>query len=198
MKRNLDGSRATAAAADDAAHADKLKREAEEEATRLAEAEARAEAAKNAGPAAVEDDGEVHMEVKQLKKGDGETVAANGDKVALTYTGKFAPDTVYEGVDYSGKTFDSTLDHGPKVKKGPKVHKPLVFVLGQGKAIRGWEECVKQMSLGEKLEVTIGPKWAYRKAGLQDDNGKVIVPPNASLFFELRLVEVRDKTVEPN
>ena len=82
------------------------------------------------------------------------------------------------------------------------------------------------MSLGEKLEVTIGSKWAYRKAGLQDDNGKYLVPPNAvslslsaranspirgrdllcashliaasqSLHFEMRLVQVRDKAVDP-
>jgi hypothetical protein len=86
------------------------------------------------------------------------------------------------------------------------------------------------MSLGEKLEVTIEPQWAYRKTGLQDDNGTYLVPPvraaaarrprpkarsrrrapdaptarlcavrqNASLHFELRLVQVRDKTVEAN
>ena len=42
-------------------------------------------------------------------------------------------------------------------KKGPKVQTPLAFKLGEGKAIRGWEECVKTMTLGEKLEVTIGP-----------------------------------------
>ena len=197
VKRRLESGRAQAAAADDAAHEAKLKKEAEAEAERIAAAEARAEAAKTAGPAVVEDDGEVHMEIKPLKNGDGETIAVNGDKVLVTYTGSFAPGTEYEGVDYSGKKFDSTLDHGPKVKKGPKVHTPLAFVLGQGKAIRGWEECVKKMSLGEKLEVTIGPKWAYRKAGLNDDNGKVIVPPNATLHFEMRLVGVRDKTVEP-
>ena len=83
-------------------------------------------------------------------------------------------------------------------KKGPKQHKPLAFTLGQGKAIRGWEECVKVMSLGENLQVTIGPKWAYRKAGLRDENGKVIVPPNASLVFDMKLVQVREKTVEAN
>ena len=198
MKRRLEGGRSAAAAADDAAHAEKLKKEKEEEAARI-EAAAKAAAEKAANPqAAVEDDGEVHMEISLLKKGDEETVAKDGDKVAVTYTGTFAAGTVYEGVDYSGKKFDSTLDHGQQPKKGPKQHKPLAFVLGQGKAIRGWEECVKKMSLGEKLTVTIGPKWAYRKAGLQDDNGKVIVPPNATLIFEMRLVQVRDGTVEPN
>ena len=62
--------------------------------------------------------------------------------------------------------------------------------------VRGWEECVRKMSLGEKLELTVFPKWAYRKAGLQDpDTGKYIVPPNSTLKFEMRLVQVRDKTV---
>jgi len=182
----------------DAAHAAKLKAEAEAEKERIQAAAARAEAAAANPQAVAQDDGVVHMEIKRLKKGDEATVPVHGDKVALTYTGTFAPGTVYNGVDMSGKKFDSTLDHGQQPKKGPKQHKPLSFVLGQGKAIRGWEECVKQMSLGEKLEVTIEPQWAYRKTGLQDDNGTYLVPPNASLHFELRLVQVRDKTVEAN
>ena len=62
-------------------------------------------------------------------------------------------------------------------------------------AVRAWEEAVKTMTLGEKIELTAFPKWAYRKAGLQDDNGKNIVPPNTTLKFEMRLVHVRDKTV---
>ena len=135
------------------------------------------------------------MEIKQIKKGDGETTPVVGDKVALTYHGVFAEGTVHEGTDYSGKLFDSTLRSSGK--KGAKVQTPLSFKLGEGKAIRGWEECVKKMTLGEKLELTVFPKWAYRKGGLQDDNGKVIVPPNATLVFELRLVQVNDKTVDP-
>ena len=231
MKSLTDADRAQAAAADDEAHREKLKREAEEEAAREAAAEAAA-AAKRAtgGTAANEDDGEVHMQVKLLKKGDEETFAQDGDKVALTYTGSFAEGVTYEGTEYGGKQFDSTLQPAGKNKK---AHKPLAFKLGEGKAIRGWEECVRKMSLGEKVEVTIGPKWAYRSAlsgstnptdvrtcghtatanapfalvqrlsacaprcasgpthapaegGLQDDNGKYIVPPNATLFFEMR------------
>lgn len=199
MKRRAEGGRAAAAAADDAEHAAKLQKEKEEELAREAAAAAKREAAAaNPGAAVVEEDGEVHMEIERLKNGDGETVPVHGDKVALTYTGTFADGTVYEGTDWSGRKFDSTLDHGPQSKKGPKKHTPLAFKLGEGKAIRGWEECVKQMSLGEKLKLTVAPKWAYRKAGLTDENGKVIVPPNASLLFEMRLVQVRDKTVEPN
>lgn len=195
VKRKAEGGRADAAAADDAAHADKLKAEAEAEKANAAAAAAAREAKANA-VVDVTDDGENHIEIKRLKKGDEETIPVNKDKVAVTYMGTFAAGTLYNGEDWSGKKFDCTLDHGPQAKKGPKKEHPLSFVLGEGKAIRGWEECVKQMSLGEKLEVTIGPKWAYRKAGLQDDNGKVLVPPNASLVFEMRLVQVRDKTVD--
>ena len=121
-------------------------------------------------------------ESKRIKKGDDVTVPVHGDKVALTYTGTFAAGVTHDGQDWAGRLFDSTLNHGSQPKKGPKVHKPLAFVLGQGKAIRGWEECVKTMTLGEKVEVTIGPKWAYRKGGLSHpDTGKYIVPPNATL-----------------
>ena len=196
VKRRAEGGRAEAAA-DDAAHEEKLRKEKEDEERRL-EAALKAQAEKAAaGPVVAEDDGEVHMEIKRLKKGDETTVAKDGDKVALTYTGTFAEGTVHEGVDYGKKLFDTTLQQAGK--KGPKQHKPLSFVLGQGKAIRGWEECVRQMSLGEKLEVTIGPKWAYRKGGLQnDETGAWIVPPNATLVFEMRLVQVRDASVDAN
>jgi len=196
VKEALSGARADAAAADDAAHADKLKREAQEEQERQLEAMRRAEEKAKAGPAVVEDDGEVHMEIKapKLKKAPDESVKpVVGDKVAITYVGKFADGTVHDGIEYSGKEFDSSLR---KQGKGKAVQTPLSFKLGDGRAIRGWEECVRTMALGEEVEVTIGPKWAYRKGGLQDDNGKWIVPPNTSLVFQMRLVQVREQTIE--
>ena len=73
-----------------------------------------------------------------------------------------------------------------------KQHKPLNFQLQGGKAIRGWDEALKKMSLGEKAKLTIGPKWAYRKGGVPDDQGGYVVPPNATLCFEMQLVGVRD------
>ena len=44
----------------------------------------------------------------------------------------------------------------------------------------------------EKAELTIGPRWAYRKGGIQDDAGGYVVPPNATLCFQMQLVGVRD------
>ena len=128
--------------------------------------------------------------VKQLLKGDGTTAPEKGDYVYATYTGVFAAGTEHGGKDYSGSQFDSTWDS--KLKK----HKPLHFEHFGGKAIRGWDEALKAMTLGEKAEITIGPKWAYRKTGIQDDNGVYIVPPNATLVFQMQLVGVRDKKLQ--
>ena len=169
-KAQLEGGRLEAAAAEDAAHAQKLKDEEEARAKAEAEAEARAAAKAAAGGEVIEDDGECHIEVKLLKKGDEKTSPAKGDNVHCTYIGVFADGTVHGGKDYSGKQFDSTWDS--KLKK----HKPLAFQHFGGKAIRGWDEALKNMTLGEKADVTIGPKWAYRKAGIQDDTGAYVVP----------------------
>jgi FK506-binding protein 3 len=185
VKANLEGSRAQAAAADDEAHQAKLKAEAAEDEARRAAAEARA-AAGPAEPEADEDE-ESHLEIlERLIKGDGKTTPAAGDYVYCTYTGKFADGTEHGGVDYSGKMFDTTWDG--KAKK----HRPLHFQHCGGKAIRGWDEALKTMSLGEKVSISIGPKWAYRKAGISDDKGQYVVPPNATLEFEMQLVGVKD------
>lgn len=133
VKSKLSGAREAAAAADDAAHAAKLKQEAADEAARLEAATKKAEEKKAAGPVDVTDDDEVHMEIKPLRKGDGSTIPINGDKVALTYVGKFADGTWdTTGEDLSGKTFDSTLQKGKGKSKA--VEKPLQFMLGEGKA----------------------------------------------------------------
>ena len=107
--------------------------------------------------------------------------------MSITYTGTFPEGTSHQGIDYSGKQFDTTWQ--AKAKK----HKPLSFDVGTGRVIRGWDECIKAMSLGEKVKLTIEPKWAYRKGGVADDNGSYVVPPNATLVFEMQLVGVGKK-----
>ena len=39
-----------------------------------------------------------------------------------------------------------------------------------------------------RAQVTIDPRWAYKKAGVQDEAGKVLVPPHATLVFDMQLV----------
>lgn len=83
LKHQLDEGRAEKAKADDASHAEKLRKEEEEAEALRAEAAKAAEARKAAGTAEEVDEG-VHMEIKQLKKGDEETRPQVGDKVSIT------------------------------------------------------------------------------------------------------------------
>ncbi|CAK0820863.1 unnamed protein product [Prorocentrum cordatum] len=71
-----------------------------------------------------------------LRPGDGKTFPKDGDTVTVHYTGALAS---------SGARFDSSVDRG----------KPLVFRLGVGKVIRGWDDGITQMSLGEKSKLHI-------------------------------------------
>lgn len=57
-----------------------------------------------------------------------------------------------------------------------------------GQVIRGWDEGVMQMSQGEKAVLTISPEYGY---GSQGAGG--VIPPNATLAFEVELVKINKK-----
>jgi len=99
-----------------------------------------------------------------MKVGTGEE-AKNGDKVKVHYTGWFT----------SGKKFDSSVD----------AHQPYTFTLGQGNVIKGWDEGVAGMKVGGKRQLHIPPELAYGEKGFKD-----IVPPNATLIFDVQLLAV--------
>uniref|UniRef100_H2ZED4 peptidylprolyl isomerase n=1 Tax=Ciona savignyi TaxID=51511 RepID=H2ZED4_CIOSA len=118
---------------------------------------------------------EVHEEPKfkkiVLKKGDKQNFPKKGDKVSCYYTGKLE----------NGTEFDS-LQAGSKKKK----NMPLSFKVGKGHVIKGWDEALMGMSVGEKAQITIEPEWAYGKSGKPE--GKI--PPNATLIFEVELLRI--------
>lgn len=95
--------------------------------------------------------------------------ARNGDTVWVHYTGRLT----------DGKKFDSSLDRG----------EPIEFVLGQGRVIKGWEEGIQGMKLSEKRELTIPPDLGYGARGA----GGGVIPPNATLLFDVELVGIRRK-----
>ena len=103
--------------------------------------------------------------IEDLVVGTGDTAAA-GQRVSVHYTGWTT----------DGKKFDSSKDRG----------QPFMFSLGEGEVIRGWDEGVAGMKVGGKRKLTIPPELGYGSRGA----GKVI-PPNATLLFEVELLAVR-------
>ncbi|CAG5132846.1 unnamed protein product [Candidula unifasciata] len=83
----------------------------------------------------------------------------------------------------SGKKFDASYDRD----------KPFDFQLGAGQVIKGWDEGLFDMCVGEKRKLVIPPSKGYGKTGAGDR-----VPPNASLTFEVELLSIKDGVPPPN
>ena len=96
--------------------------------------------------------------------GTGET-AVPGKPVSVHYTGWLT----------SGEKFDSSVDRG----------KPFVFTLGAGQVIKGWNEGVAGMKAGGKRQLRIPPSLGYGENGAGG-----VIPPNATLIFDVELIEV--------
>ena len=81
----------------------------------------------------------------------------------------------YRGTLTNGKQFDASYDR----------MQPFVFSLGAGQVIKGWYQGVAGMKVGGKRKLTIPPELGY---GARGAGG--VIPPNATLVFEVELLEV--------
>jgi len=106
------------------------------------------------------------------KQGTG-TEAVAGKPVVVHYTGWLYDPSAPEG---KGKKFDSSLDRS----------EPFSFPLGGGRVIRGWDEGVAGMKVGGKRTLIIPADMGY---GARGAGG--VIPPNATLVFDVELLEVR-------
>ncbi|WP_087688131.1 MULTISPECIES: FKBP-type peptidyl-prolyl cis-trans isomerase [unclassified Pandoraea] len=104
------------------------------------------------------------LQYDDLQVGDG-AEATPGQTVTVHYTGWLT----------DGKKFDSSKDRND----------PFAFVLGGGMVIRGWDEGVAGMKVGGKRKLVIPPELGY---GARGAGG--VIPPNATLVFEVELLEV--------
>lgn len=97
-------------------------------------------------------------------------VAQNGDVLNMNYTGKLE----------DGTTFDSNVD--------PKFNhvEPFEFTLGAGQVIKGWDEGLLGMKVGEKKTLNISPEKAYGPNGIPG-----VIPPNSTLIFDVELLEIK-------
>lgn len=94
--------------------------------------------------------------------------AVNGTMVSVHYTGRLQDGTV----------FDSSIERG----------QPIQFMLGAGQVIKGWDEGIYGMKVGEKKTLTIPPEKAYGAAGYPP-----VIPANATLIFDVELVDVTNQ-----
>lgn len=103
-----------------------------------------------------------------LHKGYGRAAEA-GDYVEVHYTGWFQDETSEDG---RGDKFDSSVDRRQRFN----------FTLGANEVIKGWDQGVEGMLIGEKRELTIAPELAYGERGYPG-----AIPPNSTLIFEVEL-----------
>jgi FKBP-type peptidyl-prolyl cis-trans isomerase len=112
------------------------------------------------------------LEATLLERGYGRRAIA-GDRVGVHYTGwLFEPNAP----DGKGSKFDSSVDRDEVFE----------FPLGAGRVIRGWDQGVECMLIGEKRLLKIAPELAY---GARGAGG--VIPPNATLLFEVKLLSAR-------
>jgi len=104
------------------------------------------------------------LKYEDLVEGEG-TVAEVGQRVSVHYTGWLT----------DGTQFDSSVARND----------PFQFSLGKGMVIRGWDEGVAGMKVGGKRKLTIPPQLGY---GAQGAGG--VIPPNATLVFEVELLDI--------
>ena len=109
------------------------------------------------------------LEYRDTTEGDGAT-PAKGQTCVMHYTG-----WLWENGE-KGRKFDSSVDRG----------EPFAFRLGVGQVIAGWDEGVATMKTGGKRELRIPPDLGYGPRGAGG-----VIPPNATLFFEVELLEIK-------
>jgi peptidylprolyl isomerase len=88
-----------------------------------------------------------------------------GQKVTVNYVGTLT----------NGKKFDASADHGGTFS----------FNIGVGQVIRGWDEGVMSMKVGGKRRLVVPPELGYGAQGAGN-----VIPPNATLIFEVELVGI--------
>jgi rhodanese-related sulfurtransferase len=104
------------------------------------------------------------LEMETLTEGNGE-IAEVGKRVSVHYEGRLEDGTVFDGSRPRGQAFS--------------------FTIGAGQVIQGWEQGVAGMKVGETRKLTIPPELGYGEAGAGG-----VSPPNATLVFEIELLDV--------
>ncbi|KAH8246559.1 hypothetical protein KR038_009761 [Drosophila bunnanda] len=103
-----------------------------------------------------------------------EQKSKSGDSLTMHYTGTLLAD---------GKKFDSSFDRD----------QPFTFQLGAGQVIKGWDQGLLDMCVGEKRKLTIPPHLGYGDQGAGN-----VIPPKATLVFEVELINIGNTPATTN
>lgn len=106
------------------------------------------------------------VQIETIKEGDGTTHPKPGQRVYCHYV--------------------LTLTNGKQVDSSRTRGKPFEFRLGKGEVIKGWEEGMAQMSVGQRAKLTISPDLGYGARGIPG-----VIPGNATLIFDVELLGVK-------
>lgn len=112
------------------------------------------------------------VEIKELAQGTGEAIQS-GQTAKVHYTGWLFDSSKS---DNKGSKFDSSLDR----------KEAFEFPVGQGVVIAGWDQGVLGMKVGEKRLLKVVPSLGYGEKGAGG-----IIPPNATLLFEVELLQIK-------
>jgi len=104
------------------------------------------------------------LQIEKITSGTGRA-PLKGELVTVHYTGWLT----------TGEKFDSSVDR----------REPFQFVLGAKQVIGGWDQGVATMAVGDKVKLTIPPELGYGRGGYPG-----VIPPNATLVFEVELLGV--------
>ncbi|XP_058451779.1 FK506-binding protein 2 [Malaya genurostris] len=101
------------------------------------------------------------------------TKSKSGDMLTMHYTGKLT----------DGTKFDSSFDRD----------QPFTFQLGAGQVIKGWDQGLTDMCVGEKRKLTIPPELGYGERGAGN-----VIPGGATLVFDVELINIGDSPPTTN